>query len=54
MRWDGYEVFMGEMRNKNKIIVADFGGMKRPLERPKNRWENSIKTDVKEIGHDVD
>jgi hypothetical protein len=35
---------MGEMRNENKILIADFGCMKRPLERPKHRWENIIKT----------
>jgi hypothetical protein len=48
MRWDG------EMRNEKKILVADFGSMKRPLVRPKHRWGNSIKTVVKEIGNDVD
>jgi len=28
-------------------------GRKRPLGKPKNRWEVNIKTDIQEVGFDV-
>jgi hypothetical protein len=36
--------------------VQDFGGKarrKRPLERPRRRWEDEIKMDIREIGWGV-
>jgi hypothetical protein len=39
---------MGEERNVHKILVGKPEG-KRPLERPKHRWEDGIRKDVTEI-----
>jgi hypothetical protein len=43
---------MGEMRNAYKISVGNPEG-KRPLRRPKHRWEDNIKTDLREVGFEV-
>jgi hypothetical protein len=43
MRWAGNVARMGEGRNVNRILVGKPEG-KRPLERPRRRWENGIKT----------
>jgi hypothetical protein len=40
---------MGEMGNAYKILVRERDG-KRPLRRPKPRWENTTKIDVIVIG----
>jgi hypothetical protein len=37
------------MRNENKILAGKPKG-KRPLRRPRCRWEDSIRIDLKEIG----
>jgi hypothetical protein len=39
----------GEKRNAYSILVGKPGG-KRPLGRPRCRWENNIKMDLREIG----
>jgi hypothetical protein len=39
----------GEGRNVYRVLVGKPEG-KRPLERPRHRWENGIKMDLKEIG----
>jgi hypothetical protein len=39
----------GEKRNAYRILVGKPGG-KIPLERPRCRWEDNIKMDVREIG----
>jgi hypothetical protein len=39
---------MGEMRNVYKILVVKPEG-KRPFWRPRRRWEDNIKMDLKEI-----
>jgi hypothetical protein len=49
MRWAGYVISMGEMRNTYKILVGKPEG-KRPLGRPKRRWEDNIRMDLREIG----
>jgi hypothetical protein len=41
----------GEKRNTNKILVEKLEG-KRPLERPRRRWVDNIKMDLREIGWD--
>jgi hypothetical protein len=40
---------MGEMRNALNILVGTSEG-KRPLERPRHRWEANIRMVLREIG----
>jgi hypothetical protein len=40
---------LGEMRNVYKILVRKLEG-KRPLRRPRHRWEDNIRMDLMEIG----
>jgi hypothetical protein len=40
---------MGEERKVYKVLVGKPEG-KRPLERPRCRWENGIRMDLREIG----
>jgi hypothetical protein len=38
---------MGEERNVNKVLMGKPGG-KRPLGRPRRRWDNGIRIDLRE------
>jgi hypothetical protein len=40
---------MGKKRNAYRILVGK-PEIKRPLERPRHRWVDNIKMDIKEIG----
>jgi hypothetical protein len=40
---------MGEGRNVYRVLVGKPEG-KRPLRRPRRRWEDGIKMDLREIG----
>jgi hypothetical protein len=40
---------MGTKRNANMVSVRETEG-RRPLGRPRTRWENNIKIDLREIG----
>jgi hypothetical protein len=42
---------MGDKRNAYRILVGKPEG-KRPLGRPRRRWVDSIKMDLREIGWD--
>jgi hypothetical protein len=42
---------MGEMRNAYRILVIK-PEEKRPLGRPRRRWVDNIKIDLREIGWD--
>jgi hypothetical protein len=54
MRWVGHVARMGERRNVYRVLVGKPEG-KSALERPRRRWENGIKIDLREIGWgDVD
>jgi hypothetical protein len=54
MRWAGHVVRMGEVRGAYSILVGRPEG-RRPLGRPRRRWEDNIKMDLWEIGFwDVD
>jgi hypothetical protein len=54
MRWVGHVVRRGEVRGAYNILVARPEG-RRPLGRPRRRWEDNIKVDLREIGFgDVD
>jgi len=49
MRWAGHVARMGEKRGVYKILMWKPEG-KGPLGRPRRRWENNIKMDLKEGG----
>jgi hypothetical protein len=49
MRWAGHVAHMGEDRGVHRMLVGKPEG-KRPLGRPRRRWENNIKTDLQEAG----
>jgi hypothetical protein len=51
-RWAGLVARMGEGRNMYRVLVGKPEG-KRPLERPRHRWEDGIKMDLREIGWGV-
>jgi hypothetical protein len=51
MRRPGHVTCMGEARNAYRILVGKPEG-KRPLGRPRPRWVNNIKIDLREIGSD--
>jgi hypothetical protein len=54
MRWAGHVACMGEVRGAYNILVGKPEG-RRPLGRPRRRWEYNIKMDLGEIGFgDVD
>jgi hypothetical protein len=54
MRWAGLVARMGEVRGAYTILVGRPEG-RRPLGRPRCRWEDNIRTDLREIGFgDVD
>jgi hypothetical protein len=40
---------MAEIQILNKILVGKLGG-KRPYGRPRRRWDNNIRMDLREIG----
>src|SRR5215469_8045656 len=45
MRWAGHVVRMGEGRGVHRVLVGKPEG-KRPLGRPRRRWEDNIKMDL--------
>jgi hypothetical protein len=49
MRWAGHVAGMGEGRVAHRISVGRPEG-KRPLGRPRRRWEDNIKMDLHEVG----
>jgi hypothetical protein len=51
MRWAGQVARMGEGRGAHRVLVGRPKG-KRPLGRPRRRWEDNIKMDLGEIGID--
>jgi hypothetical protein len=52
MRWAGHVERMREKRNAYRILVGKPEG-KRPLGRPRRRWVDNIKMDLREIGWGV-
>jgi len=48
MRWAGHVARMGEGRVVHRVLVGK-PEEKRPLGRPRNRWEDKIKTDLQEV-----
>jgi hypothetical protein len=49
MRWAGHVARMGEDKRVHRVLVGKPEG-KRPLGRPRTRWENNIKIDLQEVG----
>jgi hypothetical protein len=49
MRWVGHVARMGEERKLYKVLVGRPKG-KRPPGRPRRRWEDGIRMDLREIG----
>jgi hypothetical protein len=48
LRWAGYVVRMEEARRVFKILTEKPTG-KRPLGRPRRRWDDNVRIDLKEI-----
>ena len=48
-RWAGYVERMAERKGGHRILVGKPEG-RRPLRRPRRRWENNIKMEVREVG----
>ncbi|KAJ4447854.1 hypothetical protein ANN_09863 [Periplaneta americana] len=53
LRWAGHVACMGESRNAYRVLVGRSEGI-RPLGRPRRRWEDNIKMDLREAGYDVE
>ncbi|KAJ4448531.1 hypothetical protein ANN_10549 [Periplaneta americana] len=51
LRWAGHVARMGESRNGYRVLVGRPEG-KRPLGRPRRRWEDNIKMYLREVGYD--
>jgi hypothetical protein len=49
MRWVGHVAHKGERRGVYRVLVGKSGG-KRPLGRPRCRWEDNINMDLQEVG----
>ena len=52
LRWAEHVAHMKESRNAYRVLMGRPKG-KRPLGRPRRRWEDNIKMDLKEVGCDV-
>jgi hypothetical protein len=48
MRWAGHVARMGEERKVYKVLMGKTEG-KRPLGRPRSKWEDGIRIDLREI-----
>src|SRR5215475_1451819 len=48
MRWAGHVARMEEERGVHRVLVGKPEG-KRPLGRPRRRWEDNIKMDLQEV-----
>ena len=49
MRWAGHVARMWQGRGVYKVLVGKHEG-KRPLGRPRCRWEDNIKMDLQQVG----
>jgi hypothetical protein len=47
--WVGHVARMGEERNVYRVLMGKPEG-KRPLGRPRHRWEDGFRMDLREIG----
>ena len=49
IRWAEHVARMGERRGVYRVLVGNLKG-KRPLGRPRRRWEDNINMDLQEMG----
>jgi len=49
MRWAGHVARMGEGRGVYRVLVGKPEG-RRLLERPRHRWEDNIRMDLRQVG----
>jgi hypothetical protein len=49
IRWAGHVARLGEDRGVHRVLVGKPEG-RRPLGRPRLRWEDNIKMDLQEVG----
>ena len=49
MRWVGHVARMSESRGVHRVLVGK-PEVKRPLRRPRRRWEDDIKMVLQEVG----
>ena len=49
MRWAGHVAHMGEERGVYRFLVGK-PERKKPLERPRRRWEDNIRMDLQKVG----
>jgi hypothetical protein len=49
MRWVGHIEGMGERRGVYRVLAGK-PERKRPLGRPRHKWEDNIKMDLQEVG----
>ena len=49
IRWAGHVARTGEKRGVYRVLVGKPEG-KRPLGRPRRRWEDNIKVDLQKVG----
>ena len=50
MRWAGHVARMGEERGVYRVLVGKPEG-RRPLGRPRRRWVDNIRKDLREMGY---
>ena len=50
MGWAEHVAYMGERRGVYRVLMVKREG-KRPLGRPKRKWEYNIKMDLQEVGY---
>jgi len=53
MRWAGHVARLREGRSGHRVLVGKPEG-KRPLGRPRRRWEDNIKMDLRKVGEGGD
>ena len=52
LRWAKHVACMEQSRNAYRVLVGKLEG-KRPLGRPRHRWKDNIKMDLREMGCDL-
>ena len=50
LRWAGHVARMEQSRNAYRVLMGTHEG-KRPLGRPRRRWEDNIKMYLREVGY---